>query len=143
VLRHDVHGSGSPVPWDIERCADHRELLALVHAGHGASVHWAARIDRATHRMTHISAGPVLRSADFYTKVRGAALRCCKRCQTRAQPCPRAVQTRLCTRDVWPRPSACGLYPTYLFCYNETMVRGGKQHVTADAMRSTAGVVAG
>jgi hypothetical protein len=74
VLRHAVHGSGSPVPWDIERGADHRELLAVVHTRHGASAHWAARIDRATHRMTHISAGPVLRSADYYTKVCGAAL---------------------------------------------------------------------
>ncbi len=125
MLRHAVHGSGSPVPWDIERRADHRELLALVHAGHGASAHWAARIDRATHCMTHISAGPVLRSAEFYTKVRDCdAASAVRRAPSHAQRAMQHVFARvLCGRD---RAHAVCTLPICT-CYNETMVRGGQR----------------
>ncbi|KAK9834907.1 hypothetical protein WJX81_007705 [Elliptochloris bilobata] len=65
ILRHPIHGSGNPVPWDIEHGAKHRELLGMLHVKQGDYAHWAVRIGRATRRVTHISAGPVLKARDY------------------------------------------------------------------------------
>ena len=69
ILRHPIHGSGNPVPWDIERGAAHRELLGMLHVKRGDYAHWAVRIDRATRRVTHVSAGPVLKARDYRNEV--------------------------------------------------------------------------
>ncbi|KAK9830983.1 hypothetical protein WJX81_005385 [Elliptochloris bilobata] len=65
ILRHPIHGSGNPVPWDIERGGGHRELLSMLHVKVGDYAHWAVRIDRETRRVTHVSAGPVIKARDF------------------------------------------------------------------------------
>ena len=60
------------MPWDIERGAEHTELLAMLHVKQGDYAHWAVRIDRATRRITHVSAGPVLKARDYRNEVRAA-----------------------------------------------------------------------
>jgi len=70
ILRHPIHGSGNPVPWDIERGAEHTELLAMLHVKQGDYAHWAVRIDRATRRVTHVSAGPIIKARDYKNEVR-------------------------------------------------------------------------
>lgn len=57
--------SGNPVAWDIERGVRSRELIAVLHKRGHDTEHWAVRIDRASHRISHISAGPILRTYDF------------------------------------------------------------------------------
>ena len=64
-----MHTSGHPVPWDADRGARHRELVSMLHVRHGDYAHWAVRIDRASRRITHISAGPVVKSLDFRNEV--------------------------------------------------------------------------
>lgn len=71
MLRDPIHGSGNPVPWDVEHGAEHRELLAMLHVKRGDYAHWAVRMDRATRVVTHISAGPVLKARDYRNEVRG------------------------------------------------------------------------
>ena len=61
--------SGHPVAWDIERGPKSRELLAIIHKRGYDTEHWAVRIDRASQRVTHISAGPLLRTIDFKPEV--------------------------------------------------------------------------
>ena len=51
MLRDPIHGSGNPVPWDVEHGAEHRELLAMLHVKRGDYAHWAVRMDRATRRV--------------------------------------------------------------------------------------------
>jgi len=75
ILRHPMHGSGNPVPWDIERGGGHRELLSMLHVKLGDYAHWAVRIDRATRRVTHVSAGPVIKARDFRNEARPARCR--------------------------------------------------------------------
>ena len=75
ILRHPMHGSGNPVPWDIERGSGHRELLCMLHVKQGDYAHWAVRIDRATRRVTHVSAGPIVKARDFRNEARPAAAR--------------------------------------------------------------------
>ena len=70
MLRDPIHGSGNPVPWDVEHGAEHRELLAMLHVKRGDYAHWAVRMDRATRRVTHISAGPMLKARDYRNEVR-------------------------------------------------------------------------
>ena len=70
MLRDPIHGSGNPVPWDVEHGAEHRELLAMLHVKRGDYAHWAVRMDRGTRRVTHISAGPVLKARDYRNEVR-------------------------------------------------------------------------
>ncbi|KAK9841053.1 hypothetical protein WJX81_008184 [Elliptochloris bilobata] len=65
ILHHPIHGSGNPVPWDIERGAEYRELLGMLHVKRGDYAHWAVRIDCATRRVTHVSAGPVIKARDY------------------------------------------------------------------------------
>ena len=75
ILRHPMHGSGNPVPWDIERGGGHRELLCMLHVKQGDYAHWAVRIDRATRRVTHVSAGPLVKARDFRNEARPRAAR--------------------------------------------------------------------
>jgi hypothetical protein len=58
------------VPWDIERGAEHTELLAMLHVKQGDYAHWAVRIDRASRRVTHVSAGPIIKARDYKNEVR-------------------------------------------------------------------------
>jgi hypothetical protein len=69
ILDFEMHSSGNPVPWDIENGLDHKEHMSMLHVKRGDSAHWAARINRATHRITHISAGPVIRARDYCNEV--------------------------------------------------------------------------
>ncbi len=55
--------------WDIERGGRSRELIAVFHKRGHDTEHWAVRIDRATQRISHISAGPILRTYDFQPEV--------------------------------------------------------------------------
>ena len=57
-----MHSSGNPVPWDIENGAEHTEYLSMLHVKKGDYAHWALRINRATRRITHVSAGPVIKA---------------------------------------------------------------------------------
>jgi hypothetical protein len=71
ILGSDMLSSGNLVPWDIEAGGRSRELVALLHRRGRDAEHWAVRIDRAAGRITHVSAGPVLRIFDFKPDVRG------------------------------------------------------------------------
>ncbi|KAK9818993.1 hypothetical protein WJX81_003370 [Elliptochloris bilobata] len=62
--RYEMHTSGHPVPWDVERGAAHRELVSMLHVRHGDYAHWGVRIDRTSRRITHVSAGPIVKSLD-------------------------------------------------------------------------------
>ncbi len=153
VLRLAARRAGRAAP----RCTRQRQPGALGHralrrppraAGPGACGAWRLRALGCAHRPrdaphdSHLGRACAAERGLLHEGARSRAAML--QALSDARPAmPTRGATRLCTRDVWPRPIACGLYPTYLFCYNETMVRGGKQHVTADAMRSTAGVVAG
>ena len=75
ILAQDMLSSGNPAPWDVEAGARSRELVALLHKRGRDAEHWAVRIDRAASRITHVSAGPVLRIFDFKPDV-SAPLRC-------------------------------------------------------------------
>ena len=71
ILGEDLLSSGNPVAWDIDAAGGRsRELVALLHARGRDTEHWAVRIDRAASRVTHVSAGPVLRLFDFKPDVR-------------------------------------------------------------------------
>ena len=67
--QEDMLSSGHPVAWDMEHGPKSRELLAIVHRRGYDTEHWAVRIDRASQRVTHISAGPLLRTLDFKPEV--------------------------------------------------------------------------
>ena len=69
MAKFEMHTSGHPVPWDVDRGPRHRELVSMLHVRHGDYAHWAVRIDRASRRITHISAGPVVKSLDFRNEV--------------------------------------------------------------------------
>ena len=58
------------MPWDIEHGAEHRELLGMLHVKRGDYAHWAVRIDRAARRVTHLSAGPVVKARDYRNEAR-------------------------------------------------------------------------
>ena len=73
ILRHPIHGSGNPVPWDIDHGPEHSELLGMLHVKLGDYAHWAVRIDRQTRRVTHLSAGPVIKARDYRNEVRSRA----------------------------------------------------------------------
>jgi hypothetical protein len=64
-----VHLSGNPVPWDVHHGALHREMFVMLHTKHPEYVNWAVRMDRDTHVITHISAGPLLRNQDYRNEV--------------------------------------------------------------------------
>ena len=68
--QEDMLISGHPVGWDIERGAKSRELIVILHKRGYDTEHWAARLDRASQRVTHISAGPLLRTVEFKPEVR-------------------------------------------------------------------------
>ena len=68
--QEDMLISGHPVAWDIERGAKSRELIVILHKRGYDTEHWAARLDRASQRVTHISAGPLLRTVEFKPEVR-------------------------------------------------------------------------
>jgi len=95
ILRHPIHGSGNPVPWDTERGAEHREFLGMLHVKRGDYAHWAVRIDRAARRVTHVSAGPVLKNTDYRNEVRRAACRRAERAR-----CARACMRSGCLHGV-------------------------------------------
>ena len=67
-----VHMSGNPVPYDIENGGLHQEYIVMLHTKSPEYINWAARMDRTTKRITHISAGPILRSQDYRNEVRPA-----------------------------------------------------------------------
>ena len=67
LLRHPMHGSGNPVPRDIERGGSHREQLSMLHAKLGDYAHRAVRVGHQTRRGTHVSAGPVIKPATSST----------------------------------------------------------------------------
>jgi hypothetical protein len=69
MFKYDLLSSGNPVTWDIERGGRSREILAVFHKRGHDTEHWAVRIDRATQRVSHISAGPILRTYDFQPEV--------------------------------------------------------------------------
>jgi hypothetical protein len=69
-LDFEMHSSGNPVPWDVENGAEHREYLSMLHVKKGDYAHWAIRINRATRRITHVSAGPVIKARDYRNEVR-------------------------------------------------------------------------
>ena len=69
ILNEHVHMSGNPVPYDIQNGGSHQEYLALVHIKHPEYINWAVRINRTTKRITHISAGPVLRNQEYRNEV--------------------------------------------------------------------------
>ena len=64
MMRFELHTSGNPVPWDCEPGLGgggaHTELFSMVHVRHTDYVHWGVRIDRSTHRITHVTAGASL-----------------------------------------------------------------------------------
>ncbi len=64
-----MHISGNPVPWDIQRGAQHQQLLGMLHTKRGQYINWAVRMDRDTHAITHISAGPILSNQDYRNEV--------------------------------------------------------------------------
>ena len=68
--QEDMLISGNPVAWDIERGAKSRELIAILHKRGYDTEHWAVRLDRASQRVTHVSAGPLLRTIEFKPEVR-------------------------------------------------------------------------
>ena len=41
----------------------------MVHVKRGDYAHWAVRIDRAARRVTHLSAGPVVKARDYRNEV--------------------------------------------------------------------------
>ena len=67
--QEDMLISGHPVTWDLGLRAKSRELLVLLHKRGYDTEHWAVRIDRASQRATHISAGPLLRTLEFKSEV--------------------------------------------------------------------------
>jgi hypothetical protein len=71
-----MHSSGNPMPWDIEGGAAHKEYLSMLHVKKGDYAHWAVRIDKASRRITHISAGPVLKARDYRNEVSTSLLTC-------------------------------------------------------------------
>ncbi len=73
MAKYEMHTSGHPVPWDIEHGAAHRELVSMLHVRHGDYAHWGVRLDRASRRITHISAGPIVKSVDFRNEVQARA----------------------------------------------------------------------
>ncbi len=72
IMKHDMLSSGNPVAWDIEQGVRSRELIAVLHKRGHDTEQWAVRIDRASHRITHVSAGPILTMRDFQPEVRYA-----------------------------------------------------------------------
>ncbi len=68
-----MHSSGNPVPWDVENGAEHKEYLSMLHVKKGDYAHWAIRINRASRRITHISAGPIIKARDYRNEVRPPA----------------------------------------------------------------------
>ena len=64
-----MHISGNPVPFDIHNGDAHEEYLVLLHTKSLEYVNRAVRMDRATKRITHVSAGPVLRIQDYRNEV--------------------------------------------------------------------------
>lgn len=82
-----MHSSGNPVPWDIENGAEHTEYLSMLHVKKGDYAHWALRINRATRRITHVSAGPVIKARDYRNEVP-----CCLPCSAPRQ-CLRSSTT--------------------------------------------------
>ena len=72
-INKELLSSGNPTAWDIEKGSRSREVIVLVHKTGYDAEHWAVRIDRATQRITHVSAGPILRTVDFQPEVG----RCC------------------------------------------------------------------
>ncbi len=71
--------SGNPVPYDIQNGDLHQEYIALVHIKHPEYINWAVRISRATKRITHVSAGPILRNQEFRNEVKPT-------CHSRTKP---------------------------------------------------------
>ena len=69
ILDFEMHSSGNPVPWDVENGAEHSEYLSMLHVKKGDYAHWAIRINRATRRITHVSAGPVIKARDYRNEV--------------------------------------------------------------------------
>ena len=69
ILNTAMHISGNPVPFDIHSGAVHEEYLVLLHTKAPEYVNWAVRMDRATKRITHVSAGPILRNQDYRNEV--------------------------------------------------------------------------
>ncbi|BDA41016.1 hypothetical protein COCOBI_01-6710 [Coccomyxa sp. Obi] len=65
MMSKQIHLSGNPVPWDIDRGSSHEELFVMLHAKNPEYVNWAVRMDRKTHSITHITAGPLLRNQDY------------------------------------------------------------------------------
>ena len=64
------HSSGNPVPWDIEAGPDAKEYFSMIHVKKGDYAHWAVRIDKASRRVTHVSAGPLIKARDYRNEVR-------------------------------------------------------------------------
>ncbi len=69
MMSQQIHLSGNPVPWDIDRGSSHQELFVMLHTKEPEYVNWAVRVDRDTHSITHITAGPLLRNQDYRNEV--------------------------------------------------------------------------
>lgn len=67
--QEDMLISGHPVAWDIEHGSKFRELLVIVHKQGYNAEHWAVRINRATQRVTHVTAGPLLHRRNYQPDV--------------------------------------------------------------------------
>ena len=70
ILNEHVHTSGNPVPYDVQNGEAHQEYIALVHVKHPEYINWAVRINKTTKKITHVSAGPILRNQDYRNEVR-------------------------------------------------------------------------
>ena len=70
ILNDELHMSGNPVRYDTQNSEVHQEYIALVHVKDPEYINWAVRINKTTKKITHVSAGPLLRNQDYRNEVR-------------------------------------------------------------------------
>ena len=69
ILNMEGHSSGNPVVWDTEAGGEAKEYFSMIHVKKGDYAHWGVRIDKASRRVTHVSAGPVIKARDYRNEV--------------------------------------------------------------------------
>lgn len=69
ILNMEGHSSGNPVVWDSEAGGEAKEYFSMIHVKKGDYAHWGVRIDKASRRVTHVSAGPVIKARDYRNEV--------------------------------------------------------------------------
>ena len=69
ILNMEGHSSGNPVVWDSEAGGEAKEYFSMIHVKKGDYAHWGVRIDTASRRVTHVSAGPVIKARDYRNEV--------------------------------------------------------------------------